>query len=83
MRVYTQPPPLIPKGFMPAAEKAKVILGLEDSVSAEDNVRMFDRVGPKYVTEFWDVGLASALGFDPIGVEPNPLAFSPWRGTSD
>ena len=53
------------KEFMPAAQKAKVIIGLEDSVSAEDNVRMFDRAGSKYLTEFYDVGLTSGLGFDP------------------
>ena len=53
------------KEFMPAAEKAKVIIGLEDSVSAEDNVRMFDRAGSKYLTEFYDVGMTSGLGFDP------------------
>jgi len=53
------------KEFMPAAEKAKVILGLEDSVSAEDNARMFDRAGSKYLTEFYDVGMTSGLGFDP------------------
>ena len=53
------------KEFMPAAEKAKVIIGLEDAVSAKDNVRMFDRAGSKYVTEFHGVGMTSGLGFDP------------------
>ena len=50
--------------FAPASEKTKGILGLEDAVSAEDNVRMFDRVGSKYVTGLYHAGMTSGLTFD-------------------
>lgn len=54
------------KEFVPAAEKAKVILCLEDSVTAPDNMRMFDRVGSKYLRSWYDVGNVLALNVDPV-----------------
>lgn len=54
------------KEFMPAAEKAKVVLCLEDSVTAPDNVRMFDRVGSKYLRSFYDVANVLGLKVDPV-----------------
>lgn len=53
------------KEYAPAAEKAKVILCLEDSVTAEDNVRMFDRIGSKNVKSFYDIANVLSLGVDP------------------
>lgn len=53
------------KEFIPAAEKAKVILGLEDSVTAPDNMRIFDRVGSRYLRSWYDVGNVLALNVDP------------------
>jgi L-ribulose-5-phosphate 3-epimerase len=54
------------KEFIPAAEKARVILCLEDSVTAEDNVRMFDRVGSKYLKSFYDIANVLSLNVDPV-----------------
>jgi len=53
------------KEFIPAAEKAKVILCLEDTVTAPDNARMFDRVGSKYFKSFYDVMNVLSLNVDP------------------
>jgi sugar phosphate isomerase/epimerase len=40
----------------PEAEKAGVILGLENTLSAEDNVRIMDKVKSKVVKVYYDVG---------------------------
>lgn len=40
----------------PHAEKAGVILGLENTLSAEDNVRIMDKVKSKAVKVYYDVG---------------------------
>jgi L-ribulose-5-phosphate 3-epimerase len=50
----------------PEAGKAGVILGLEDTVSAEDNVRIMDRSQSKQVKVYYDVGNSTAAGFDPV-----------------
>ncbi len=50
----------------PEAEKAGVILGLEDTISAEDNVRIMDRSQSKHVKVYYDVGNATQAGFDPV-----------------
>jgi L-ribulose-5-phosphate 3-epimerase len=50
----------------PEAEKAGVILGLEDTISAEDNVRIMDRVKSKSVMVFYDVGNSTNAGFDVV-----------------
>ena len=47
----------------PAAEKAGVILGLEDTISAEDNVRIMDRSRSKAVLVYYDVGNSTLNGF--------------------
>ena len=49
---------------VPAAEKAGVILGLEDMISAEDNVRIMDRAKSKNVSVYYDVGNSTQAGFD-------------------
>jgi len=48
------------------AEKAGVILGLEDTISAEDNVRIMDRAGSKAVLVYYDVGNSTNGGFDVV-----------------
>jgi len=48
------------------AEKAGVLLGLENTISAEDNVRIMERSRSKAVQVFYDVGNSTNAGFDPV-----------------
>ena len=48
----------------PLAEKAGVILGLENTISAEDNVRIMDRARSKAVLVYYDIGNSANNGFD-------------------
>jgi L-ribulose-5-phosphate 3-epimerase len=48
----------------PQAEKAGVIFGLEDTISAEDNVRIMDRSRSKAVLVYYDIGNSTHNGFD-------------------
>jgi L-ribulose-5-phosphate 3-epimerase len=48
------------------AAKADVILGLEDTISAEDNVRIMERSKSGNVLVYYDVGNSSKAGFDPV-----------------
>ena len=48
----------------PEAENAGVILGLEDTLSAEDNVRIMDKVQSNFVSVYYDVGNSTQAGFD-------------------
>jgi L-ribulose-5-phosphate 3-epimerase len=48
----------------PEAEKAGVILGLEDTISAEDNVRIMEMSRSKNVLVYYDVGNSTKAGFD-------------------
>jgi sugar phosphate isomerase/epimerase len=48
----------------PEAEKAGIILGLEDTISAEDNVRIMERSRSKAVLTYYDVGNSTRQGFD-------------------
>ena len=50
----------------PEAEKAKVILGLENTISAEDNVRIMERSRSANVLVFYDVGNSTKAGFDVV-----------------
>lgn len=50
----------------PEAEKARVILGLEDTISAEDNVRIMERSRSKAVSVYYDVGNSTKNGFDVV-----------------
>jgi sugar phosphate isomerase/epimerase len=50
----------------PDAEKAGVILGLENTISAEDNVRIMDRARSKSVLVYYDVGNSTNGGFDVV-----------------
>lgn len=48
----------------PEAEKAGVTLGLENTISAEDNVRIMERARSKAVMVYYDVGNSTNGGFD-------------------
>ena len=50
----------------PEAAKAGVILGLEDTISAEDNVRIMDRSRSASVLVYYDVGNSTQAGFDVV-----------------
>ena len=50
----------------PEAEKAGVILALEDTISAEDNARIMDRTKSKNVSVYYDIGNSAAAGFDVV-----------------
>jgi len=50
----------------PEAEKANVILGLEDKISAKDNVGIMDRSRSKNVLVYYDVGNSTKNGFDVV-----------------
>jgi len=46
------------------AEKAKVILGIENTISAEDNARILERAKSKAVRVYYDTGNSFGKGFD-------------------
>ena len=48
----------------PVAEKAGVILGLEDTISAKDNVSIMDRAKSPAVLVYYDVGNSTNNGFE-------------------
>jgi L-ribulose-5-phosphate 3-epimerase len=50
----------------PEAEKAGVVLGLEDTISAEDNVRIMETSRSKNVLVYYDVGNSTKAGFDVV-----------------
>ncbi len=50
----------------PAAEKAKIILGLEDTISAKDNVRIMERAKSPAVLTYYDVGNSTIHGFNVV-----------------
>ena len=48
----------------PVAEKAKVILGIENTISADDNIHIMERAKSKAVRVFYDTGNSFEKGFD-------------------
>jgi sugar phosphate isomerase/epimerase len=54
------------RDLAPEAEKAGVILGLEDTISAEDNVRIMDQSRSASVLVYYDVGNSTRAGFDVV-----------------
>jgi L-ribulose-5-phosphate 3-epimerase len=54
------------KELAPSAQKAGVILGLEDTISARDNVRIMDRTQSSAVLTYYDVGNSTNNGFDAV-----------------
>ncbi len=49
----------------PAAEKAGVLLALENTLSAKDNVKIMERSRSKAVKVYYDVGNSTNAGFSP------------------
>jgi L-ribulose-5-phosphate 3-epimerase len=54
------------KEVAPAAEKSGVILGLEDTISARDNVRIMERSKSPAVLTYYDVGNSTEGGFNVV-----------------
>jgi L-ribulose-5-phosphate 3-epimerase len=54
------------KEIAPEARKAKIFLGLENTISAENNARIMDRVASRHLQVYYDVGNATFAGFDPV-----------------
>jgi L-ribulose-5-phosphate 3-epimerase len=52
------------KEIAPSAEKAGVLLGLEDTISARDNVRIMERTKSSAVLTYYDVGNSTENGFN-------------------
>jgi L-ribulose-5-phosphate 3-epimerase len=52
------------KDLGPEAEKAGVILAIENTISADDNMRILERAGSKAVQVYYDIGNSTRAGFD-------------------
>jgi sugar phosphate isomerase/epimerase len=50
----------------PQAAKAGIVLALENTISAEDNVRIMERTRSTAVKVFYDTGNSFRAGFDPV-----------------
>ena len=50
----------------PEAEKAGVVLGIEDTISAKDNARIMERSRSRNVKVYYDVGNSTVAGFDVV-----------------
>ncbi len=50
------------KEFGPEAGKAGITLGIENTLSAEDNARLLERAGSKWIGVYYDVGNSTNLG---------------------
>lgn len=55
------------KEIAPEAHKQGVILGLEDTISARNNVRIMERSQSTAVLTYYDVGNSTRNGFDVLG----------------
>jgi sugar phosphate isomerase/epimerase len=54
------------KDIAPEAQRAGILLGLEDTISAEDNVRIMERINSPAVRVYYDVGNSNKNGFDVV-----------------
>jgi sugar phosphate isomerase/epimerase len=54
------------RDLAPEAAKVGVILGLENTISAEANVRIMERSQSESVRVYYDVGNSTKAGFDPV-----------------
>lgn len=50
--------------IVPRAEDANVLLGLENTLTAKQNLEILDRVGSPWVRVYYDVGNSTAYGYD-------------------
>jgi len=54
------------KPLAPLADKAGILLGLENTISAEANARILDKVGSPALKVYYDVGNSAPRGFDVV-----------------
>lgn len=54
------------KPLAPLAEKAGILLGLENTISAADNARILDTVASPALKVYYDVGNSAPRGFDVV-----------------
>jgi L-ribulose-5-phosphate 3-epimerase len=54
----------IVKEYAPTAQKANITLGLENTISAEDNAWMLDRIASPAVKVYYDIGNSTNNGFN-------------------
>jgi len=52
------------KDVAPAAEKAGIVIGLENYLSAADNLKLIERVGSPALSVYYDVGNSTDKGYD-------------------
>lgn len=52
------------KDVAPKAERRGIVIGLENYLSAKDNLKIIDRVGSKAVKVYYDVGNSTDKGYD-------------------
>jgi sugar phosphate isomerase/epimerase len=64
------------KELAPEASRAGVMLGLENTISAEDNVRIMERTQSPAVRVYYDVGNSTKNGFDVVKEIRCPPAIS-------
>ena len=55
------------------AEKYDVVVGIEDWISAEDNIKLLDAIGSEYVAVYYDAHNIVAAGVKDIYAEPKML----------
>ena len=55
------------KQIVPRAEEAGIILGLENTLSAEQNLEIIDRIGSEMVQVYYDVGNSTRWHYDVPG----------------
>jgi L-ribulose-5-phosphate 3-epimerase len=54
------------QGIMPKAEKQGIMIGMENWLSAEDNMRIIERVGSPALKVYYDVGNSTDKGRDAV-----------------
>jgi L-ribulose-5-phosphate 3-epimerase len=50
--------------IVPRAEEADVVIGLENTLTAKQNLEIIDKIGSKMVQVYYDVGNSTAYGYD-------------------
>jgi len=48
----------------PVAEKAGIVIGIENTLTAQENLAILDRIGSRAVKAYYDVGNAQYFGYD-------------------
>ncbi len=55
------------KQIVPRAEDLDVVLGIENSLSADQNLRIIDEIGSPMVQVYYDIGNSTSFGYDVPG----------------